>query len=168
MSAIIKFVAAIFFFSTCAFFCAALCLNVVSVLQFPPALSVHDTAIMIPTIALMFVSVLLTLRLQRDTPQRMSWKILWSICPSWAKKVSYSLFAYTLVIWAILAYVQSTGQRPSPVPFLTSFAMIVSFSAAMTFYALSRDPTLLLGRYCPNRHRVSPLDNYCPQCGATL
>jgi hypothetical protein len=73
------------------------------------------------------------------------------------------------VIWLFLAYEQNkTGHAPAPMPFLSVFAMIVCYNAAMTSYALWRDPALLTGHFCKNGHRVSALDKFCPQCGTAL
>lgn len=168
MQAIIKSVAAIFLCIASALFVCAVGLNVASVLHYTYAELIPDNVILLPVIALMFVMVFLTFRLQRDIPQRKSRQVLWSMYPAWAKKVSYGLAAYTFGTWVMLAYIQSKGQTPSPMPFLTCFSMIVTFSAAMMFYSLWRDPALIMSRYCPNGHRISPFDKYCPQCGAAL
>ncbi len=169
MISAVRFGSAILLAVSCILFCVALALNVASVLRYPPAQSLKDTVIMFPTIAVMFVTVLSMIRIQRDTPQRKSWQILWAVCPPWAKKVYYGLFAYGLVIWMMLANAQyKTGRSPTPLPFLSIFAVIVCYNAAMTFYTLWRKTKLLTGHFCANGHRVSALDKFCPQCGVAL
>lgn len=150
-------------------FCLAAMLNIASILQYAPVEAMNPNIIAFSMTPLMFVMVIVMIRIQRDTPDRKAWQILWTISPRWAKPFCYGLLAYGIIIWLVLAGTQhQTGKSSAPMPFLSAWAMTISFMAVVTFYTLWRQPTLLMGVYCKNGHRVSPMDKFCPQCGAAL
>ena len=72
----VRFVSAILLIVSSMLFCFALVLNVASVLHYAPLHSIPNAVVFVPMFALMFVVVILTLRIQRDTPQRKSWSCL--------------------------------------------------------------------------------------------
>jgi hypothetical protein len=118
-----------------------------------------------------FPAVLVAQRLTKDFKRKDFWKAAVRGCPRWLRVMTVIFFGYALVNFAVF-FAMTVGHghpRVDEVTELRGFSghWLAFYSAALAILCSGirtglRDVT----RYCPQGHAVSPLANYCEQCGA--
>jgi hypothetical protein len=82
------------------------------------------------------------------------WRSIFRGSPIWLH-----FFWALLFVYAIFA----SGQKQLSAILLAFYAIALS-----TLYSIHRQPWLLVGLSCPNGHKVSLSNRFCPDCGSSL
>jgi hypothetical protein len=68
----------------------------------------------------------------------------------------------------LIAYIFFSASPSQPLRYASALLMSLYCMALSTFVSAYRQPWLLLGLRCPNGHKVSHVNRFCPECGACL
>lgn len=120
-------------------------------------------------------TVLIASRMARYGKRSDFWRLALSGCPAWARYALYGLFAYAALNF-VLGFFFTGGQSGSSgrpvvgheVRLFSGHWMVFYGAALATLYSAVKNPLLLRDRKCVRGHDVSPLDQFCPKCGAPL
>jgi hypothetical protein len=115
-----------------------------------------------------FPTVLVSGVMVRGARQRDFWKVALSGCPKWMRSTLYT--AIGLGAASFLYFVVLSGNRKNlPLVLFGGGHMLIFYGVAFcVLYSASSKADLLDRRRCPSGHDVSPLDSFCPNCGAHL
>lgn len=101
------------------------------------------------------------------------WKIAMIGCPDWMKKMTFGIFYYAIFNF-ILSMIFLSKQSPNHTGIPTLLELRLMSGHEMVFYSAalavlySAKHTSKVVTKCPNGHDVSPLANYCDECGSKI
>ena len=86
------------------------------------------------------------------------WTALFRGSPIWLNALGVLLFAYVFF----------NSSASPPLRLGSAVWMCLYCIALSVLYSAYRQPWLLVGLLCPNGHKVSHVNRFCPECGACL
>jgi hypothetical protein len=118
-------------------------------------------------------TVLISQRITRNANQRDFWKVAFRGAPTWMRYSFYGVGIYAVANFLLFIATDSSHQHTSgagmPPSVVRGFsghwlafygaAFVILYSAA---HITNWNPT------CPNGHKISPLANFCEECGARI
>ena len=120
-------------------------------------------AVMVPTIFVMN-------RLTRDVKQRDIWRAALRGCPRWARGLVWAILGYAWIGFFALPVLYGGGVHSETNQARSMSAMLLVFYVVpvSVLYSAKQVPRFNERTICSNGHRVSPLANFCEECGAPV
>ena len=113
-----------------------------------------------------FPTVLVMTRTTKGARQKDLWKIALSGCPPWMRTALYTLIGFGAALF-LFNVVLGGNRKDLPMIYFSAGHMLVFYGVAFSaLYSALHSPRLLIAQHCPAGHEVSPLDHFCPVCGA--
>jgi hypothetical protein len=115
-------------------------------------------------------AILVSTQLTRDFKRKDFWKAALRGCPPWMKYMVYGFFGYALLNFIVFLVnaPPKGGFGPISPTVVRGFSghWMAFYSAAMALlYSAAHVKDRDAGRRCPQGHSVSPLAQFCEQCG---
>lgn len=115
-------------------------------------------------------AVLASNRLVKNYPQKEFWKAALRGCPVWMKYLTYGLFGYAMLNFALFIFgaPKQGGGGPMPPQVVRGFSghWMAFYSIAMAIlYSAAKLWDAGWEWHCPNGHKVQPLAKFCDECG---
>ncbi len=116
-------------------------------------------------------TVLVAMRMTRNTPRKDFWKTAMSGCPRWMRWACIGVIGYAAInFFYFVAFGQQvvkTGIDPAIRVFSGHWLVFYGVAFATLSSALAR-PDLVVGHRCPAGHAVDANARYCSTCGAPI
>jgi len=117
-------------------------------------------------------AILVTQRYTRDFKQAEFWKAALRGCPRWMRTMMYACLGYAIVNFGWFMFSDFSGGAPratdNDVRAFSGHWMAFYSAALAVMYSASRIDPYDATRKCLQGHTVSPLSNFCEQCGSPV
>jgi hypothetical protein len=151
-------------------FVAALAVHVTSLLGATYTFE-HFLKFLDPGVFVVFIPTIFVMnRLTRDVKQRDIWRAALRGCPRWMRGSVWTIAGYAWIGFFVFPLLHVGGMDPEINKARSASAVLLVFYLIplSVLYSATQVPRFNERARCVNGHPVSPLANFCEQCGARV
>jgi hypothetical protein len=131
----------------------------------------HFLRFLAPGLFIVWLPTILVMgRLTKDFKQKEIWHAALRGCPQWMRRTVWVIFGYAWVGFFALPFLYGGGMESvaNKARVLSAVLLALYAISVAVLYSATQAKHLDDARYCLNGHRMSPLANFCEECGAAV